>query len=590
MGVFGLCISLLGGVAIVSSGNPGSTPRMGLVDDWTHHHVIFPDPGNATEAMAHGRYQEWYRVASDPRFLMQQMKRNRPWMGRGRGFGAVTAAPHRDWAFSLGSGTVAENMFPAKFGFDINATPSCALDYVTYGLNVAGTTGGQANLVAVNNLYSGSSPTGVCGTTPTIYWAYNASFAGGKVTTSPALSMDGSKVIFTESGGATGPYLHVLAWKSGEGTVASSKAPTHVLAAGQGVSNCTSGASCLVSILLNSTTQTITNSSPYYDYGSDTAYVGDDNGTLYEVTPLLGPGTPVVKKVSVAAGTVLTGPTYDNSSGNVFVGSTNGVLSAVKASTFSSVTATNQIGDLTSNCSGGLNNKLVDAPMVDSTNGWVYEYVTADATPNTVVVQLSTAGPFTTKNVVTLGNGDATCGSSGSFPTHMPAFDSNYISGTITNGHIWVCGRQTGTLSEPVLWEIPTSGAKGSIAGVSAVQNGAANQVNEIRHAQCSPFTTVTNGAKDYIFFGEGLNGDPTYGPFGSFYGFTISGATATAISGSPITYPSATGGTSAMVIDNVSSDAQASSVYFTTQAPSTTVCGVTSAYCAIKLTQATLQ
>ncbi len=220
----------------------------------------------------------------------------------------------------------------------------------------------------------------------------------------------------------------------------------------------------------------------------------------------------------------------------------------------------------------------------------MYEYVTADPTPNTVVVQLSTAGPFTTKNTVTLGNGDATCGSAGSFPTHTPAFDTNYISGTITNGHIWVCGRQTGTLSEPVLWEIPTSGAKGSIAGVTAVQNGAANQINEIKHAQCSPFTAITNGATDYLFFGEGLNGDPTYGPFGSLYGFTISGAAATAITGSPITYPSATGGTSAIVIDNVSADAQASSLYFTTLATSTTTCGATAAYCAIKLTQSALQ
>ncbi len=357
MGVFGVCISLLGGAAIVSSGSPDGGSRMGLVDDWTHHHVFFSNLGTITEAMAQGRYQGWYRIASDPRYVMQQMKRNRPWSGRGRMLGGDEAVPRRDWAFSLGNGTVAENMFPAKFGFNLNATPSCALDYVVYGLNVAGTTAGQANLVGLNNLYSGSGTPFCTGhAAPTVYWAYNTSFASptkGVITTSPVLSLDGSKVIFVESGGSTGPYLHVLVWKSGEGTVAASVAPTHVLAAGQGVSNCTSGASCLVSILLNATTETITNSSPYYDYGSDTVYVGDDNGTLYKVTPVLGAGTPVVKTVSVAAGTKLTGATYDSGSGNVFVGSTNGVLSAVNASTFSSVAATNQIGDLPANCTGG---------------------------------------------------------------------------------------------------------------------------------------------------------------------------------------------------------------------------------------------
>ncbi|MGA8367566.1 MAG: hypothetical protein ACLQMT_08430 [Candidatus Acidiferrales bacterium] len=587
-GVLGLSLSLLGGAAVVRSGNADNGSKMGLVDDWTHHHVIFSDPGTMTEAMAQGRYDEWYRIASDPRYIMQTMKRNRPWSGHGGILNTEAAGPHRDWAFSLGNGTVAENMFPAKFGFNINATPSCALDYAVYGLNVAGATGGQANLVALNNLYSGSGTPFCTGhTTPTVYWAYNASFAGGAVTTSPVLSLDGSKIIFVESAGTTGPYLHILVWDSADGgTVTASKVPTHVLTVGQGVSSCPSGTpqpSCLVSILLNSTTETITNSSPYYDYGSDTVYVGDDDGNLYKVTPVLGSGTPVVKTVSVAAGTKLTGPTLDGSSGYVFVGSTNGALYAIRASSFSSVAGTLQVGDAT--CTGaGKNNKLTDAPMLDSTNGWVYEYVTANTTPFTAVEQASTAGPFTTRSAVEVGEGESGCGNANSFPTHLPAFDNNYVSGAITSGHIWVCGRETtGGLTRPELWEIPTSGAKGSISGVTAVANS--TQIDEVAHAQCSPFTAIYNGSTNYLFFGEGLSGN-----FGRLYGYTISGTTATGISGSPLTYPTATGGTSAIVIDNVSSDAQASSLYFTTLATSTTVCGATAAYCAIKLTQSALQ
>ncbi len=590
LGVLGVSISEPGGLTGASSRNLDKGSGMGLVDDWTNHHVIFSDPGTIAEAMAEGRYEEWNRIVSDPRYVMQVMRRNRAWLGgSGTFFGEPAAGPQRDWAFSLGSGTVAENMFPAKFGFNINATPSCALDYAVYGLNVAGTTGGQANLVALNNLYSGSGTPFCTGhAAPTVYWAYNASFASptkGAITTSPELSLDGSKILFVESGGSTGPYLHVLVWNSADGgTVAASKAPTHVLAVGQGVSSCTSGASCLVSILLNATTETITNSSPYYDYGSDTAYVGDDDGNLYKVTPVMGAGTPVVKKISVATGTELTSPTYDGSSGYVFVGSTNGALYAITASSLSSVAGTVQVGATTANCSGGFNNKLTDAPIVDWTNGWVYEYVTANpSTTDTIVMQASTAGPFTTQNVVTVGQGDSGCNSAGSFPTHIPAFDNNYVNGTVTSGHIWVCGREPAGVSGPELWEIPTSGAKGSIAGVTAVAN--ATQIDEVAHAQCSPMTAVQNGATDYLFFGEGLAAS-----FGRLYGYTISGATATAIAGSPVTYPTATGGTSAIIIDNVSPDAQASSIYFTTLATSTTVCGATAAYCAIKLTQAGLK
>ncbi len=596
---------------------------MGLVDDWTHHHLIFSDPGTFTEALAQGRYDQWYRTVSDVRYALQQMKRNHPAVAPRPENNSLTNssgdtgtaeilkdredhAPggpggplepkrspeplSRDWAFSLGGGTVPQNMYPAKFGFNINATPSCPLDYVAYGLNVAGTTGGQANMVALNNLYSGSgSPFCAGHASPTVYWAYNVSFtAAGTVTTSPALSLDGSKIMFVESGGSTGPYLHVLVWNSADGgTVAASKAPTNKLAAGEGVGSCPAGTpqpSCLVSILLNTTTETITNSSPFYDYTNDIVYVGDDAGTLYKVTPVLRSGTPVVTKLTVASGTELTGPVYDGSSGFVFVGSTNGALYAITAASFSSVAGTLQIGD--TSCGGGLNNKLTDPPIVDSSNGWVYEYITANPTPVTGIEQASTAGPFTTKNFVETGEGDSGCNSGTSFPTHAPAFDNNYFFGTVTSGHIWVCGREPAGVSGAELWEIPTTGAKGSIAGVTAVAN--ATQINEVRHAQCSPMTEILNGSTDFLFFGEG-NGNFLDTNFGSLYGYTISGATATAISGSPLTYPTANGGTSAIVIDNVSSDVQASSIYFTTLATSTGTCGTT-VYCAIKLTQSALK
>jgi hypothetical protein len=51
-----------------------------------------------------------------------------------------------------------------------------------------------------------------------------------------------------------------------------------------------------------------------------------------------------------------------------------------------------------------------------------------------------------------------------------------------------------------------------------------------------------------------------------------------------------AVGGTSDMIVDNDSTAGQASSIYFGTLATSTTVCGNTAAFCAVKLTQSGLQ
>jgi hypothetical protein len=47
---------------------------------------------------------------------------------------------------------------------------------------------------------------------------------------------------------------------------------------------------------------------------------------------------------------------------------------------------------------------------------------------------------------------------------------------------------------------------------------------------------------------------------------------------------------TSGIIVDNDSTSGQASSLYFGTQATSTTQCGTTAAFCAVKLTQTGLQ
>ncbi len=100
--------------------------------------------------------------------------------------------------------------------------------------------------------------------------------------------------------------------------------------------------------------------------------------------------------------------------------------------------------------------------------------------------------------------------------------------------------------------------------------------------AGCTVTGATATGGPDYMFLGVVQN--PS-----EIYTFLLP---AGAVSGTPIATNTAdaAGGTSDIIVDNESTSGQASSLYFGTLATSTTICGTTAAYCAVKLTQAGLQ
>ncbi|MGO9864224.1 MAG: hypothetical protein ACLPLR_11490, partial [Terriglobales bacterium] len=51
--------------------------RRGVPDDWTHHYVIFSNPGTEQQALESGNYEQWLSIVNDPRFILQQVKRSR---------------------------------------------------------------------------------------------------------------------------------------------------------------------------------------------------------------------------------------------------------------------------------------------------------------------------------------------------------------------------------------------------------------------------------------------------------------------------------------------------------------------------------
>ena len=46
------------------------------VDDWSHHHMIFSNPGTQADAVKAGRLEQWQKITSDPRYHLQQTKRS----------------------------------------------------------------------------------------------------------------------------------------------------------------------------------------------------------------------------------------------------------------------------------------------------------------------------------------------------------------------------------------------------------------------------------------------------------------------------------------------------------------------------------
>ncbi len=103
----------------------------------------------------------------------------------------------------------------------------------------------------------------------------------------------------------------------------------------------------------------------------------------------------------------------------------------------------------------------------------------------------------------------------------------------------------------------------------------------------CSVTGATATGGPDYLFVGVVQNPAEIYTFLLPNSLLVASGAAPTAVATNTA---DAAGGTSGMIVDNDSTAGQASSIYFGTLATSTTICGTTAAYCAVKLTQAGLQ
>ncbi|HWY58744.1 MAG TPA: hypothetical protein VNZ03_30045 [Terriglobales bacterium] len=600
-GLLLLCLPLWGQTATERTAREHASDEpvhLGYPQDWSSHHLVMP--GVRTEDVMEA-------ADRDPRHVYNLVMR-RVAIENAR-IGARVGVPLRrrrrmkiDWSVSLENGYVPANQFPAKYQFGIG-TENCNSDYALFGLTV--TSGTQANLVGINNLYTtGTSPCN--GGSPWVAFAYNTvTQTGGQIKTSPTLSTDGTKVAFIEST-AGASYFHVLVLPNPiptppaqSGNVLSPLTPT----------TCTTPTTpgCMTTLTIESTA-TNSNSSPWVDYHTDTAYVGADNGVVYKITPVFGGGAPALVStggwpvtVSTQTNKVLTAPVVDDTAARIFIGDGYGYLYGVNLTNPGTSMAQVTVGWV----GHGAGTGVVDPPIAvtDSANSatdQVFVFTGCSTVlgiggaVSQIPANFTSSTTLTTSNTVDMGSasgtGDCTTGN-----LHSGAFDNAFWLNGSTSGHLIACGFVSGTStkklipSNPKMYFFP-------FATHVITSTGSSNfVVNNTIGDECSPLTEFYDGTTDRLFFGVGSSTD----------GFLESSTITTSLTtpnctglptSSCVSSPSALGGTSGIVIDNQVSNG-GTNIYFSTIAPGSVnsqKCnvsgGTANPYCAVRLTQSALQ
>lgn len=527
-------ISFLGLLVSTLSAQVGESRGrgFGFPEDWTHHRIKF------SSAMLH---QHPEIAVREPRAAIQLYKEALA-LSKPRLLNPPSApdfnapASHPDWSITLGTGRVAFGMYPAKWNSDPSlpiTSANCTSDFVIYGLNVAGATGGQPGMIGLYNLYSGTAPFLCTGGQPFVLFSYNTTtVANGAIRTSPVLSQDGKKVAFIETvvNNPKTTIFHVLTIPAigSNGTTAKSVAPP-------------AGKMTSLTIVANSDTR----SSPWIDYPSDTAYVAADDGKLYKIHPVFS-GTPALVTgapwpITLKLNSVFTSPVLDVN-GDVYLGAGNGNLYTTNVNSLTPVVTFHAVG------SGTPNAGILDSPLLDSGNS-VFAISSNDANTShsAVVVQMATT-TLTEKARINIGQGS---NSGTTVNLYDGDFDNNFT--TPGSGHLLVCGTAAAS-TIPATYMLPFN-SSGNLTSATP------NNVSTSNAARCGPVTEFFNqniGASGTDFFFWSVTQACNDGTNGCI----LSLANGVAGPNSPKEF----GGASGIIVDNNSTSGQAHSIYFSTE------------------------
>jgi hypothetical protein len=486
------------------------------ISDWSNHHVVFSKPATAERAaLVEKDPRYWQQIRSQSSALpaaqtdrMQNDRIETDPMETDRTETAPVLAPEWTfpprggtqqstglWSEDMGNGaTTGAGNYPAKFSLNTNPNEfSCSSDFVVYSTGLQGTTG-QASLVAYNNLYAGCT-----GTVPSIYWAYDT-FAADL--TSPVFWYDGTQLAVVQQNAAGHGVLMLLKWKP-EPTETIAHPGQMRNASNAEYTTCTAPCKTLFYLEDIPGPPSGTGSSVFYDYGHDTAYVGDSLGYLHRFHPVFegtpaeytAAGWPLLVSQTVPA-TALTSPVHDSVTGNVFVEDKGGCLDSV--SPLGTIIQSGQLDFSTSNDTDGPG--FVQGPIVDSAAGLVYAFAPSDGSQScpggadcAAVYQLTTAfilGDTGLEAAV----GNSSVETAAPNPMYIGAFNSTYLSSETATGDLYVCGNTGGA---PTIYQVSIGdGVLGTVNAGPALATGT---------PPCSPVTDVLNpnvssGATEWMF------------------------------------------------------------------------------------------
>jgi hypothetical protein len=580
-----LLLATVGGVflllsPVVARGN-GEVRMWGLPDDWSHHHLIFSNPGSFADAVNQGSFERWSKVVTDPRFIFQQENQGAGWpTGIDGGPWHRRRRMSKDWSMTMGSaGMVGAGQYPAKYQFGI-ATASCANDFVVYNTGSAGSST-QPTIVAYSNLYSSCT-----GSKPSVFWQYNTAYPQGSTTgdgsaipLSVVLYVNGTQLAFVQNKSSNVASLVLLKWQSSSSLVQMDTGTNNVTPANY----LTCAAPCMTRLTFSGSTKD-TNSPPFYDYKADTMYIGDNSGKLHKFNPVfLGTPTEVTTTWPITVSSnVLTGPVYDSGTGHIFVADSGGFLYSYTTAG----AAVMKSSQLAATGSKG----IVDGPMVDSSTEFVYVFVGDDESTNTTgtyncnnatgcngVFQFAAANSTIGTGVCTPTSATAwsgtNCGKESVFGVgaigtviYDGSFDQIYFAGTGTTGNLWTCAA-TGTPA-PKLMQNPMS----AFVTAGDLVSKATNVINPLTSAAatCSPVTEIFGSGgttDDYIFLSVTANGNVADGGTctgACLYNFRVStNGTSTTVPTAATAGLATTGGSSGIIMDNISTTTGASQIYF---------------------------
>ncbi len=612
--VFCLATILIATVAISAQDAPTpapSTPRLGGSQDWSDRHIIFTRNGSLEDIM---------KLRDDPRFLnsvyLHYMREHlnstsqsaigasqADW--REDGLNEDTDADTRfdplgpwdlvkiptppskhskvDWSVSLGpTAGMAMGETPAVYTYNYSS-PSCS-DFVVYTINAAPSTGtpGQANLVALENLYTDGAGNGYCsGTGPTFLFAYAIGSGGSPL--SPVLSLDGTKVAWIENRTATSSYLHITKWLASQGISATDP----VTPAGtftNGTCNPTTS-SCDDAIEYTASTYngcgtayTAANghSDLYVDYTNDAGYISANNGLLYHIKNIFSATTnpsidfciPVNTTFETTPSSAMSGPVYDPTLNEVFITDSEKIYAYVvnSSATTPNFAAASPASYTYGNSGSNYNYQTGPGPLLDPFNKYIYVFSTYDAAGKTSVTQL----PASLASAVAVELGSESTNANPML--FYGAFDNNYFTygPASSKSTLYSCGTDSTNTAAQDLFAISFNPSTGVVNTTPAMSDN--TNVNPGgNNGVCSPITEFYDGTNDRIFVGIGEEGATTGADVVTMWNVNTqltntsgTGGTMPTYSAEATGYP---GGTSSFAADNNDNGtAQAENIYFSTE------------------------